>query len=133
MRGLTELTREGEVPVWGEMAYIMHVLGGEAIPKTVPATYMSRTCISGVGMQRVRAAYHVQRGGVWRLSQADHQGNDCFDFSRGYKISSMESSRYPTSFYIRFEFVNRLASGIVVFVYTQAAGELIDSLPKQAL
>ena len=49
VRGLTELTREGEVPVWGVKWPVVSVRPSvrpvEAIPKTVPATYMSRTCI----------------------------------------------------------------------------------------
>ena len=41
----------------------------------------------------------------------------------------MESLRHPTSFYIKIEFVNRLSSGIVVFIYT--AGKLISSPGKR--
>ena len=41
VRGLTELTREGEVPVWGVKWPVASVR-----PKPFPtATYMSRTCI----------------------------------------------------------------------------------------
>ena len=51
------------------------------------------------------------------------------DCLTGYKIPRMESPCYPTSFYIKIEFENRRASGIVIFVYT--VGELISSPGKQ--
>ena len=41
MRGLTEITREGEVPVCGVECASRSPPRVEVIPKTIPATYMS--------------------------------------------------------------------------------------------